>query len=406
MKDSRDITKIIKAADYRTEGHNAIQKAVEICAAQGGGTVLIEAGEWTSGPIHLTSHIHLQLEKGAKITFSDCPEDYLPVVFTRWEGTECYNYSPLIYAKDAEDISITGEGILYGNGENWWPWKQLQQQAADDLYHAASEGIPVEQRVYGTREAALRPSFIQLIDCKEVLLSDFTIIDGPQWTIHPVYCENVVVRGVTVDTKGPNTDGLNPDSCKDVLIEECHFCTGDDCVAINSGINEDGWRVGKPCQNIMIRNCMMTGGHGGVVIGSAMSGGVENILMTNCHISNTMQGIRLKSMRGRGGYVRNVKIRDIRLENITYQAIQVNMFYESSTVIPKTQTPPVFSEISMENVEGSSLGLGIQIKGLPEQKLQELHLKNIHLQAQDAMLCSDVSGLTLDQVEIRERSAK
>ena len=209
-----------------------------------------------------------------------------------------------------------------------------------------------------------------------------------------------------MDTKGPNTDGLNPDSCKDVLIEECHFCTGDDCVAINSGINEDGWRVGKPCQNIMIRNCMMTGGHGGVVIGSAMSGGVENILMTNCHISNTMQGIRLKSMRGRGGYVRNVKIRDIRLENITDQAIQVNMFYESSTVIPKTQTPPVFSEISMENVEGSSLGLGIQIKGLPEQKLQELHLKNIHLQAQDAMLCSDVSGLTLDQVEIRERNAK
>ncbi len=397
---------IIKASDYSEAGQNAIQRAVDACTAQGGGTVRIEAGEWTSGPVHLASHVHLHLEKGAKITFSDRPEDYLPVVFTRWEGTECYNYSPLIYAKDAEDIHITGEGILDGNGENWWHWKQLQQQAADDLYHAASEGVPVEQRVYGTLEAALRPSFIQLIDCKEVLLSDFTITDGPQWTIHPVYCENVVVRNVTVDTKGPNTDGLNPDSCKDVLIEDCHFCTGDDCVAINSGINEDGWRVGKPCQNITIRNCVMTGGHGGVVIGSAMSGGVENILMSNCYISNTMQGIRLKSMRGRGGYVKNVRIRDIRLENITDQAIQVNMFYESSTVIPKTQTPPVFSEISMENVEGSSLGVGIQIKGLPEQKLQELHLKNIHLQAQDAMLCSDISGLTLDQVEITERSTK
>lgn len=397
---------IIKAADYREAGQNAIQKAVDACISQGGGTVLIEAGEWNSGPIHLASHVHMHLEKGARITFSDCPEDYLPVVFTRWEGTECYNYSPLIYAKNSDDISITGEGILYGNGEKWWHWKQLQQQAADDLYHAASEGVPVEQRVYGTREAALRPSFIQLIDCKKVMLTDFTIADGPQWTIHPVYCENVIVRGITVDTKGPNTDGLNPDSCKGVLIEGCRFCTGDDCVAINSGINEDGWRVGKPCRDITIRNCIMTGGHGGVVIGSAMSGGVENVLMENCHISNTMQGIRLKSMRGRGGYVKNVRIRDIRLENITDQAIQVNMFYESSTVIPKTQTPPVFSDISMENVEGTSLGLGIQIKGLPEQKLKDLHLKNIHLQAQDAMLCSDVSGLTLNQVEIKERSTK
>ena len=176
----------------------------------------------------------MHLEKGARITFSNVPEDYLPAVFTRWEGTECYNYSPLIYAKDAEDVSITGEGTLYGNGESWWPWKKLQQQAADRLSGEACDGVPVEKRVYGTREAALRPSFIQFIHCKDVLLSDFMITDGPQWTIHPVYCENVVVRGVTVETKGPNTDGLNPDSCENVLIEDCHFCTGDDCVAINS----------------------------------------------------------------------------------------------------------------------------------------------------------------------------
>lgn len=396
---------IIKVTAYANAGQNAIQKAVDACTAQGGGTVLIEAGDWNCGPIHLASHVHLQLEKGAKITFSDRPEDYLPVVFTRWEGMECYNYSPLIYAKDAEDISITGEGELYGNGAKWWEWRAVQQQVgADELYREASEGIPVEKRVFGTREAALRPSFIQLINCKNILLSDFLITDGPQWTIHPVYCEKVVVRGVTIATKGPNTDGLNPDSCKDVLIEDCSFYTGDDCIAINSGINEDGWRVGRPCRDIIIRNCIMTGGHGGVVIGSGMSGGVENIQMLNCRISNTMQGIRLKSMRGRGGYVRNVKIKDIHLEDITEQAIQINMFYEYTTVVPKTQTPPVFSEISMENVEGTSLGLGIQIKGLPEQKLQDLHLKNIHLQAQNAMLCSDVSGLTLDQVEITERS--
>lgn len=393
-------TSVIKASDYRTAGKNAIQQAVDVCALKGGGTVIVEAGDWLSGPIHLTSHIHLKLEDGAKITFSDCMEDYLPVVFTRWEGTEIYNYSPLIYAKDAEDIQITGKGCLFGNGEGWWHWKKLQQQAADDLYYAASEGVPVEKRIYGTREAALRPSFLQLIGCKNILLSDFTIQDGPQWTIHPVYCEDVIIRNITVDTKGPNTDGLNPDSCKNVLIEDCHFSTGDDCIAINSGINEDGWRVGKPCENITIRGCVMTGGHGGVVIGSAMSGGVENILITNCRIQDTMQGIRLKSMRGRGGYVKNVRISDVHILNTTHQAIQVNMFYESSTVIPRTQTPPAFSDIFIENVEGTSLGLGIQIKGLPEQKLKNLYLKNIHLQAADSMLCTDVAGLTLENVEL------
>ncbi len=389
---------MIKAADYQSDGQKAIQNAVNACAAMGGGTVAVEKGEWKSGPIHLSSHVHLHLEKGARITFSNVPEDYLPAVFTRWEGTECYNYSPLIYAKDAEDVSITGEGTLYGNGESWWPWKKLQQQAADRLSGEACDGVPVEKRVYGTREAALRPSFIQFIHCKDVLLSDFMITDGPQWTIHPVYCENVVVRGVTVETKGPNTDGLNPDSCENVLIEDCHFCTGDDCVAINSGLGEDGWRVGKPSRNITIRNCIMTGGHGGVVIGSAMSGGVENIQMENCRISNTMQGIRLKSMRGRGGYVKHVRIQNIELENIEDQAIQVNMFYGSSTVVPRTQTPPVFTDISMENIQGSSRATGIQLKGLPEQKLEHIILKNVHLQAPDACECTDVADLQMIDV--------
>lgn len=390
----------IYAENYKSSAEKAIQKAINVCAAQGGGSVVVGAGDWKTGPLHLTDHIHLVLEKGAKLIFSDKPDDYLPVVFTRWEGTECYNYSPLIYAKDVEDISISGAGTLYGNGPSWWGWKQLQQPAADALYRAASEKTPVNQRVYGTQKAALRPSFIQFINCKDVALSDFTIQDGPQWTIHPVYCKNVVVRNVTVDTNGHNTDGLNPDSCEDVLIEDCCFSTGDDCIAINSGLNEDGWRVGKPCRNITIRKCVVNGGHGGVVIGSAMSGGVENILMEDCDIRNTMQGIRLKSMRGRGGYVKNVEVRNITIHDVTDQAIQINMFYESSTVQPKTNTAPIFDDIVIENVTGTSRGLGVQIKGLPEQKLQNVTLKNIHLIAADAMTCSDVEGLTMENVQI------
>lgn len=151
----------------------------------------------------------------------------------------------------------------------------MQQKAAKELCYAQSNGVSVEKRIYGTREAALRPSFIQFIGCKNVVLRDFTIEDGSQWTIQPVYCEDVIVKNVKVKTSGPNTDGLNPDSCTNVWIENCSFETGDDCIAVNSGMNEDGWRVNRPCTDVHIVNCTMSGGHGAIVIGSGMSGGIE-----------------------------------------------------------------------------------------------------------------------------------
>lgn len=374
-----------------------IQAAVDACAA-GGGVVVVPKGRWESGPIHLYSNIHLQLEDGAVISFSSRPEDYLPVVFTRWEGMECYNYSPLIYARDCENISITGGGTLLGNGEAWWHWKKLQQEAADRLCYAQSDGIPVEQRVFGTVEAALRPSFIQTICCKNVLFQGFTIKDGPQWTIHPVYCEDVTVRNVTVSTHGPNTDGLNPDSCKGVLIERCTFDTGDDCIAVNSGMNEDGWRVNRPCENIEIRDCVMSGGHGAVVIGSAVSGGVRNVYAHHCRIRGTMQGIRIKSMRGRGGYVEDVTFSHMEMENVTDQAIQINMFYEFSTVTPRTEVPSRCRNISIRDIRGSSAGTGIQIRGLPEYRLKDITLEDIHLDAPDAFVCSDVESITMKDI--------
>ena len=377
-----------------------IQQAVEACAAEGGGIVTVPKGRWNSGPIHLYSNIHLQLEEGAVISFSHKPEDYLPVVFTRWEGMECYNYSPLIYAKDCENISVTGAGTLLGNGQAWWHWKKLQQKAADKLCYAQSNGIPVEERIFGTEEAALRPSFIQAIHCKNVVFQGFTIMDGPQWTIHPVYCEDVIVRDVTVSTHGPNTDGLNPDSCKGVLIEHCTFDTGDDCIAINSGMNEDGWRVNRPCENIEIRDCVMTGGHGAVVIGSAVSGGVRNVYAHDCRIKNTMQGIRIKSMRGRGGYVENVTFSHMETEKISEQAVQINMFYEFSTVEPKADTPSRCRNISIQDIHGSSLKTAIQIKGLPECKLQDITLENINLKAPDAFECSNTETINIKNVTI------
>lgn len=398
MTDTQGQQKQWLITDYET-----IQQAVEACAAEGGGTVVIPAGEWHTGSIHLKSNVHLHLREGARVVFSSCREDYLPVVFTRWEGMECYNYSPLIYANGCENISVTGRGTLFGNGQDWWSWKKLQQAAANELCYAQSNNIPPEQRIYGTEQAALRPSFIQTIHCKNVLLEGFTIEDGPQWTLHPVYCENVTVRNVTVSTHGPNTDGLNPDSCCGVLVENCVFDTGDDCIAVNAGMNEDGWRVGRPCKDIEIRNCTMNGGHGAIVIGSAVSGGVENVYAHHCKISGTDQGIRMKSMRGRGGYVENVRFSHLEMQNVLKQAVQITMFYESSTVQPKSDTPSRFDRIFISGLSGDTAGTGLQIRGLPESNIGELLLEDICLEAQNAMECSDAGNLTLRNVVITKK---
>ena len=377
-----------------------IQDTINQCSLAGGGTVVIPAGEWTTGPLHLSSNIHLHFEDGAELIFSDKPEDYLPVVFTRWEGMECYNYSPLIYANNCKNLAVTGKGKLHGNGASWWHWKKLQQLAAYDLCYAEANHIPVAERIYGTTKAALRPSFLQFINCSDILIDGITMLDGPQWTLHPVYCENMIIRNTNIYTNGHNTDGLNPDSCRNVLIENCDFSTGDDCIAINSGMNEDGWRVNRPCENVIIRNCTMSGGHGAVVIGSAVSGGVRNIYAHDCKVKNTMQGIRLKSMRGRGGFVENVTFENFEINNVSNESIQVNMFYEFSTVIPKSDAPSDFRNITIRNVVGEGADTAIMLKGLPEKKLQNITLQNITLKADKYMVCTDVDGLSLTNVEL------
>lgn len=382
---------IVSAKNFMEDGKAlyAIQSAVNACSEAGGGTVLIEEGEWLTAPVHLSDNIHLHLEKGANVRFCTDFSAYLPVVFTRWEGMECYNFSPLIYALNCENIAITGKGRFIGGGEAWWHWKKIQQGAANELCYAQSNGIPVEQRIYGTEEAALRPSFIQFINCRNIQLKDFIIEDGPQWMLHPVYCEQVLVSGVTVLSEGPNTDGLNPDSCKNVIIENCHFHTGDDCIAINSGMNEDGWRVNRPCENIVISHCTMSGGHGGIAIGSGISGGAENIYAYGCKISGVNQGIRLKSMRGRGGYVRNVWFEDIEINGALEEAVQVNMFYPYSTVKPRQNTPSDFSDIYLKNIYGSGGKVDVEIKGLPEKPLRNITFEKVDFGKGSSYLCEN-----------------
>lgn len=366
--------------EYKEKDSKVIQEAIDSCPK--GGRVIVPAGEWTSGPLTLKSNLTLQVEEGCVISFSDCMEDYLPPVFTRWEGVECYNYKPFIYAKDCENITITGKGTFKGNGAAWWHWKKLQQAAATCLCEAQSKNIPPKERVFGTRDAALRPSFLQLISCQNVVLEQFVMEDGPQWTIHPVYCEHVHVKDVTVKSHGPNTDGLNPDSCTDVLIEHCTFHTGDDCIAINSGLNEDGWRVNRPCKHVEIRNCLFLGGHAAIAIGSGMSGGVEDIYAHDCRIQGTERGIRLKSMRGRGGYIRDVRFSDIELQDVQKEAIQVSMNYESSTAVPVSDKAPEFSDICFEHIKGTDVCTAMALGGLAESQL-EVTVKDVSISAKN-----------------------
>jgi polygalacturonase len=376
----------------------AFRQAIQVCHEEGGGVVSIPPGTWLTGPIHLRSGVNLHLEKGALVRFSTRFADYAPAVFTRWEGVECYNYSPLIYARDCENVAVSGEGVLDGQGQAWWHWKKLQGAAAKTLYDAEAEGVPVEERVFGNEEAALRPQFLQMIHCRNVLVEGVTFVNGPMWTVHPVYCENVLVRGVTVNSEGPNTDGLNPDSCRNVLVEGCSFHTGDDCIAINSGMNEDGWRVAVPCENIVIRDCAMSEGHGAVAIGSGMSGGVCNVYVHDCTVTGGDQAIRLKSMRGRGGFVDNVRFERITMAGLRQEAIVLNMFYGSSTAASRSETPPAFRNVHIRNVTCESAGAAIAIRGLPEQPIERVVLEDLRLNAVEGIRCQDADDLTFNRV--------
>ena len=391
--------------DGTTSNTAAFERAIAQCA-RASGRVVVPRGCWLTGPIELRSGVHLHLDRGAELIFSTRAEDYLPAAFTRWEGHECYNFRPLIYAHDCRNIAITGEGVLDGRGAAWWPWAQRQAVAHAVLFNAGRDGVPVEERVFGTVQDGLRPPFFQPIGCRDVLIEGVTFRNGPMWTIHPVYCENVTTRGVTVLTEGPNTDGLNPDSCRNVRIENCRFSTGDDCIAINSGKNEDGRRVGRPCERIVIRHCRMEHGHGGVVIGSGMSGGVRDVLVHDCTFDGTQRGIRLKAVRGRGGVVENVWFRDITMSRIEAEAIVMDLHYADPTVTPRLDAAPTFRDIHVARIRCDGAGTAIRLRGLPEQPLENITLEDVRITAREGMSCDEVKGLRNIDVCIRTSDAQ
>ena len=330
-----DITQSGAVAGGKTDCTRAIARAIAACADAGGGRVVVPAGEFLTGAVHLKSNVDLHLAaSNSVLKFSTDPRAYLPAVFTRFEGMECYNYSPLIYALGQTNVAVTGAGTLDGQAEqaNWLAWKGrkdiaagTQRAARTRLDKMNNDGVPVEKRVFGEGDF-LRPNFIQFNRCRNVLLEGVKIRRSPMWEIHPLLCTNVIVRGVDIFSHGPNNDGLDPESCRDVLIERCRFDTGDDCIAIKSGRNNDGRRVGVPSQNIVIRDCTMREGHGGVVIGSEISGGCSNVFVENCEMSSPELAcaLRLKSNAMRGGVLENIFMRNVNVGLVKDSVLQID----------------------------------------------------------------------------------
>jgi hypothetical protein len=381
----------------KTDCTRAIAAAIGECAGAGGGRVVVPAGKFLTGPVHLRGKVELHLAEGSELIFSDRFEDYLPVVRVRVGGIDCYNYSPLIYARDCDDIAVTGSGRLNGNAAKWWEWKGRE---TIDHFKMGAKGVPVEKRVFGTHEAAIRPNFLVLHNCRNVLLEDFTIGSGPNWTIHPVYCENVTIRRVTVKTDGPNNDGIDPDSCRDMLIEHCTFDTGDDCVVLKSGYNEDGWRVGKPTENIIMRHCSSRHGHGGLVIGSEMSGGVRNVFMHDCEFEGTERAIRIKSRRDRGGVVEKIYARDIKVRNMVREVVILNMDYNADMNAAETGRPPVFRDMCFERITAAGAPVAIRVTGDPASPIANIRFRDMRLSAKQGVLVRHAEGLVFENLRL------
>jgi len=399
------VTEFGARGDNDTDCTKSINDAVRACSEAGGGRVVVPAGEYRTGPVHLLSNVNLHVAEGATLSFYTEPERYLPVVFTRFEGTEFMNYSPLIYAYEQENIAITGSGTLDGHAsyDNWWIWKKNREgekkpnPSKDRLTAMGDAGVPPEERVMGA-EGQLRPSFIQPYKCRNVLIEGIRVRRAPFWQIHPVLCTNVTVRGVDVNSHGPNNDGCNPESCNSVLIENSLFDTGDDCIAIKSGRNTDGRRVNVPCENILVSNCEMRAGHGGVVIGSEMSGGVRNVFAENCHMSSPdlWYMLRIKTNSLRGGFVENVHVRKVKLGTVGKAAIRINFHYSDGDV---GEFVPRVSNVSVSDVTGKDVRQVLFLQGYERSPVQDVRVSNSRFEGvKEADVVEHVEGLVLDNV--------
>ena len=381
-----------KTTNSAAQNQKAINKAIAACSKKGGGRVIVPSGTFVTGAITLLSHVNLVVEKDAVLKFAFEPDLY-PIVPTRWEGIDCRNLSPCIYAYKQTDIAVTGEGTIDGSGANdtWWPWNgnprfgfkegMISQRGGSRarLLKNAEDSVPMDQRIF-TKEDGLRPQLINFYLCENILMENLTLLNSPFWVIHPLLSKNITVRGMKIINDGPNGDGCDPESCDGVLIENCFFNTGDDCIAIKSGRNNDGRLWDKPSENIIIRNCEMKNGHGGVVIGSEISGGCRNVYAEN----NVMDSpelervVRIKTNTCRGGVIENINARNIKVGVCKESVLKINLDYEPKEICCRGFVPTV-RNVNIENITCEKSKYGVQIIALDSVcNVYDINVKDCH----------------------------
>jgi len=405
-----DIRDFGASGDGARDCSAAIRNAIRACSRAGGGRVIVPAGDFLTAAVHLQSNVNLYISEGATLRFIPDPRLYLPGVYTRWEGVECMNYSPFIYAFEEKNVAVTGPGTLDGQADsaNWWWWtgnpayggnreRPNQMAARGRLFKMGESDVPARKRTFG-QDSYLRPNFIQFYRCRNVLLEGITVRNSPMWMIHPVLCTNVTVRSISAVSHGPNNDGCNPESCRDVLIEDCLFDNGDDCIAIKSGRNRDGRRIGVPSEDIIVRNCTMKDGHGGVTMGSEASGGIRNVFAENCRMDspNLDRVLRLKTNSVRGGFIENVFMRNVTVGQVADAILRVDLFYEEGDA---GRFPPTVRNIEMVNVTSRKSKYALFLRGYKHAPLRGIRLSRCsfdNVAAPDVI--ENVEGLQFDGV--------
>jgi polygalacturonase len=421
-------------ADGTTLCTNAFARAIDACANAGGGKVIVPRGTYLTGPIQLRSHAELHLERGATILFSRNYHDY-PLVVTDWEGEDAVRCMSPIWGVELHDVAITGEGTFDGQGEAWRPvkkWKMPDEQWAklvasggavdeEEIWWPtarAMNGAQVVERLRSTKSALdpqayeeardfLRPNMVKLTRCRGVTLDGPTFRNSAAWNVHLLLCENVTIRNVTILNPwySTNGDALDLDSCRNVKLTHSHFDAGDDAICIKSGKDEAGRKRGVPCENIDISNCTVVRGHGGVTIGSEMSGGVRNLRVANCVFTNTDIGLRFKTTRGRGGVVENVDISNVAMSNIKHDAISLNMFYWTSNAPrpqpePLSERTPVFRNFTFRNIICDGAARAIEMRGLTEMPIESIRLENVRIRATKGAILTDARNITIESSRI------
>jgi polygalacturonase len=402
------VTRYGAKSDGKTDCTGAFENAIAAASAAGGGRVAVPEGIWLTGAIHLKSNVNLHLAKGATIRFSRDTRQY-PIVLTRFEGLECMNYSPFIYALDQRNIAVTGEGTLDGqaDAEHWWPWKgrgattpdKDQRKARAALLDMAEKDVPVEKRIFGDG-GFLRPMFIQPYRSTNVLIEGVTIVNSPMYEIHPVLSRNVTVRNVNINSHGPNNDGCDPESSTDVLIDGCTFDTGDDCIAIKSGRNADGRRLHTPSAYLVVQNCSMKDGHGGVTLGSECSGGIHHVWARNCKMDSPHLDriLRFKNNAMRGGVIEHVYMRDIDAGQVAGPAIEIDFQYEEGANGPFT---PVVRDVDVENVTCRKAAQALSLRGYENAPIRDIRLRHIRVESVGKPdVVENVEGLVMEDVKV------